>query len=399
MTAHDFVGFVGRAMIAHRLRSFLTALGVCVGIAAVILLTSLGAGLREFVVAEFTQFGTNIISIEPGRTKTRGMSVGIFGVVRPLTIEDSEVLAHLPGVIVANPGLAGNAEVGALGRTRRVTVLGEGADFPRAFQLRVAQGRWLPKEDASQARAFAVLGSKVRQELYGNTNPLGSRIDIGGNRFRVIGVMESKGQVLGFDMDDAVYIPAARALELFNREGLMSIDVVHEAGADVPRLVEDINRVLSGRHGREDFTVTPQQQMLEVLDSVLQVLTFAVGALGGISLAVGGVGILTIMTISVAERTAEIGLLRALGARRGQVLLLFLAEATLLAGVGGLFGLLFGYGVAQLLHAVFPALPVSTPWLYAVLAELIAVGVGVAAGVAPANRASRLDPVEALRAE
>jgi putative ABC transport system permease protein len=399
MTAHDFVGFVGRAMIAHRLRSFLTALGVCVGIAAVILLTSLGAGLREFVVAEFTQFGTNIISIEPGRTKTRGMSIGIFGVVRPLTIEDSEVLAHLPGVIVANPGLAGNAEVGALGRTRRVTVLGEGADFPRAFQLRVAQGRWLPKEDASQARAFAVLGSKVRQELYGNTNPLGSRIDIGGNRFRVIGVMESKGQVLGFDMDDAVYIPAARALELFNREGLMSIDVVHEAGADVPRLVEDINRVLSGRHGREDFTVTPQQQMLEVLDSVLQVLTFAVGALGGISLAVGGVGILTIMTISVAERTAEIGLLRALGARRGQVLLLFLAEATLLAGVGGLFGLLFGYGVAQLLHAVFPALPVSTPWLYAVLAELIAVGVGVAAGVAPANRASRLDPVEALRAE
>jgi putative ABC transport system permease protein len=399
MTAQDFVGFVGRAMIAHRLRSFLTALGVCVGIAAVILLTSLGAGLREFVVAEFTQFGTNIISIEPGRTKTRGMSIGMFGVVRPLTIEDSEALAQLPGVIVANPGLAGNAEVGALGRTRRVTVLGEGADFPSAFKLRVAQGRWLPKEDASQARAFAVLGSKVRQELYGNTNPLGSRIDIGGSRFRVIGVMESKGQVLGFDMDDAVYIPAARALELFNREGLMAIDVVHEASADVPRLVKDIARVLSARHGREDFTVTPQQQMLDVLDSVLQVLTFAVGALGGISLAVGGVGILTIMTISVAERTSEIGLLRALGAQRGQVLLLFLAEATLLAGVGGLFGLLLGYAVAQLLHAVFPALPVSTPWLYAVLAELIAVGVGMAAGVAPANRASRMDPVEALRAE
>ena len=126
-------------------------------------------------------------------------------------------------------------------RARRPAFPGApGADFPRAFRLRVAQGRWLPKEDASQARAFAVLGSKVRQELYGNTNPLGSRIDIGGSRFRVIGVMESKGQVLGFDMDDAVYIPAARALELFNREGLMSIDVVHEAGADVPRLVEEI---------------------------------------------------------------------------------------------------------------------------------------------------------------
>jgi putative ABC transport system permease protein len=139
--------------------------------------------------------------------------------------------------------------------------------------------------------------------------------------------------------------------------------------------------------------------MLDTLNSVLQVLTFAVGALGGISLVVGGVGILTIMTIAVAERTVEIGLLRALGAPRRQVLTLFLAEATLLAAAGGLSGLALGYALAQLLHALFPALPVSTPWLYALLAELTAVSVGLAAGVAPAGRASRLDPVEALRAE
>jgi putative ABC transport system permease protein len=179
----------------------------------------------------------------------------------------------------------------------------------------------------------------------------------------------------------------------------METHVVHEPDADVQRLVADIKRALTARHGREDFTVTPQQQMLDVLDSVLQVLTFAVGALGGISLVVGGVGVLTIMTIAVAERTAEIGLLRALGAQRRQVLVLFLAEAALLAGIGGVFGLLLGWGLGQLLHAVFPALPVSTPWAYAVLAELVALGVGVAAGVAPANRASRLDPIEALRAE
>ena len=399
MSTVDLIRFVGRAILAHRLRSFLTALGICVGIAAVILLTSLGAGLRQFVVAEFTQFGTNIININPGKTQTQGMSIGIFGTVRPLTIEDAEALMHVPGVIVTNPALAGNAEVSAMGRTRRVSVLGEGADFTRAFQIHVAQGQWLPKEEARQARAFAVLGSKVKQELYGDANPLGARIDIGGSRFRVIGVMESKGQVLGFDMDDAVYVPAARALELFNREGLMEAHVVHEPDVDVQRLVADIKRVLTARHGREDFTVTPQQQMLDVLDSVLQVLTFAVGALGGISLVVGGVGVLTIMTISVAERTAEIGLLCALGAQRRQVLWLFLAEAALLAGVGGVFGLLLGYGLGQLLHAVFPALPVSTPWIYAALAELIALAVGVAAGVAPANRASRLDPVEALRAE
>ena len=163
--------------------------------------------------------------------------------------------------------------------------------------------------------------------------------------------------------------------------------------------MESIRQLLIARHGREDFTITPQQKMLDVLYSVLQVLTFAVGALGGISLAVGGVGILTIMTIAVAERTSEIGLLRALGARRRQVLLLFLAEATLLAALGGLSGLLLGYRAAQLLHAMFPALPVSTPWAYALVAELIAVGIGIGAGVAPASRAARLDPVEALRAE
>jgi len=399
MSPADFLGFIWRSVRAHRLRSFLTALGVCVGIAAVILLTSLGAGLRQFVVAEFTQFGTNIININPGKTGTHGFSPGIFGTVRPLTIEDTEALARLPGVVVANPGVLGNAEVAAMGRTRRVSVLGEGPDFTQAFSIGVVQGRWLPKEEASQARAFAVLGAKVREELFGDANPLGQRIEIGGSRFRVIGVMEPKGQVLGFDMDDAVYIPAARALELFNREGLMEANVVHRPEADVDRLVENIKRVLIARHGREDFTITPQQKMLDVLDSVLQVLTFAVGALGGISLAVGGVGILTIMTISVAERTGEIGLLRALGARRGQVLSLFLAEAMVLAAVGGLSGLLLGYALAQLLHAVFPALPVSTPWLYALLAELTAVAVGLAAGVAPANRASRLDPVEALRAE
>jgi putative ABC transport system permease protein len=355
--------------------------------------------LQEFVIGEFTQFGTNIININPGKTTTQGVSVGVFGTVRPLSLEDTEALSHLPNVVVTNPGVAGNAEVGTGGRTRRVMVLGEGPDFTRAFKMRVALGQWLPKEDARQARAFVVLGSKVKQELFGETTPLGARIEIGGSRFRVIGVMESKGQVLGFDMDDAVYIPAARALELFNREGLMEVHVVHEPDADVDRVVEGIRRMLIARHGREDFSITPQQKMLDVLNSVLQVLTFAVGALGGISLAVGGVGILTIMTIAVAERTAEIGLLRALGARRRQVLLLFLAEATLLAAVGGLSGLLLGYALAQLLHAVFPALPVSTPWLYALLAELIAMAVGLAAGVAPASRAARLDPVEALRAE
>jgi putative ABC transport system permease protein len=395
----DWLRLTLGSLRAHRMRSALTAIGIGVGIAAVILLTSIGEGIHQFVLAEFSQFGTNVISVSPGKVQTRGASVGVFGSDRPLTIEDAEAIKRVPNVIYSDPALQGNAEVNYQGRTRRVVIYGVGPDFPNALNIRVAAGRFLPHDDLTNARAFVALGSKVRTELYGNETPLGSRIEIGGNRFRVIGVMETKGQVLGVDLDDSVYIPAARALELFNREGLMEIHVVHAAGADVARVVAGIRDVLLARHGREDFTITPQQQMLDVLSSVLNVLTFAVGALGGISLLVGGVGILTIMTISVTERTGEIGLLRALGARRGQVLALFLGEAMLLSALGGLLGLAAGIGIARLLNWTFEALPVHTPWTFVVLAEAIAIGVGLVAGVAPASRAARLDPVEALRAE
>ncbi len=384
---------------SHRLRSGLTALGIAVGIAAVILLTSIGEGIHQFVLAEFTQFGTNVISVSPGKTTTRGASVGIFGSDRPLTLEDAVALRRVPQVIYSDPALQGNAEVSANGRNRRVIVYGVGPDFPSALNIRVAAGRFLPHDDLNNARAFVALGSKVKQELFGDSSPLGSRIEVAGRRYRVTGVMGSKGQVLGVDLDDSVYIPAGRALELFNREGLMEIHVVHSPGAEVSRVVDGIRKVLLARHGKEDFTITPQQQMLDVLSSVLGILTFAVGALGGISLLVGGVGILTIMTISVTERTSEIGLLRALGARRSQVLSLFLGEAVLLSGLGGLLGLALGIGVAQSLRFGFEALPVRTPWSFVLLAEAVALTIGLAAGVAPASRAARLDPVEALRAE
>jgi putative ABC transport system permease protein len=387
------------SLAAHSLRSVLSALGIAVGIAAVILLTSIGEGINRFVIAEFSQFGTNIITVHPGKTKTRGASVGIFASDRPLTIEDSVALKRTGSVLYSVPAVQGTAEVNAAGRSRRVTVYGVGADFPAAFNIKVASGSFLPDDDPEQARAFVTLGSKVRDEIFGSSNPLGSRIEIGGSRYRVIGIMQSKGQVLGVDLDDAVYIPAGRALELFNREGLMEINVVYAPEADVDSVVDGIHKAMLSRHGREDFTITPQQEMMDVLASVLDVLTFAVGALGGISLLVGGVGILTIMTISVTERTNEIGLLRALGAKRRQIMSLFLGEAILLSTIGGLLGLSLGIGIAQLLTLLAPALPVNTPWLFVVLAEAVALTIGLAAGVFPATRAARLDPVEALRTE
>ncbi len=387
------------SVTAHSLRSGLSALGIGVGIAAVILLTSIGEGIHRFVIDEFSQFGTNIITVHPGKSNTTGGSVGMFASDRPLTLQDSVALRRVPSVLYSVPSVQGTAEVNNAGRSRRVTVNGVGPDFPAAFSIGVAGGRFLPHDDPENARAFVVLGSKVRDELFSNASPLGSRVEIGGSRFRVVGIMQSKGQVLGVDLDDAVYIPAGRALELFNREGLMEIHVVHSPDAASDSVVKGIRKALMARHGREDFTITPQQQMMDVLSSVLDVLTFAVGALGGISLLVGGVGILTIMTISVTERTSEIGLLRALGARRGQILSLFLGEAILLSSLGGILGLCLGIGIAQLLKLGLPALPVNTPWMFVGMAEAVAVVIGLAAGVVPASRAARLDPVEALRAE
>ena len=399
MLLRDFFHLTSSSLSSHRLRSFLTMLGIAVGIAAVILLTSIGEGVHKFVLAEFTQFGTNLIAINPGRTTTHGTSMGVFGTERPLTIEDAEALKRLPYVMAVVPVVQGNAEVEAANRRRRTTIYGAGSQWPEAFQMNVKSGRFLPDDNPTAPRAFAVLGSKTREELFGNRNPLGQRIGIGGNRYRIIGVMESKGTILGFDVDDTVYIPTARGMELFNRNSLIEIDVLYQEDTQVDKVVKNIKRSLIARHGREDFTITTQQQMLEVLGSVLNVLTFAVAAIGGISLLVGAIGIVTIMTIAVNERTNEIGLLRALGARQGQVLSLFLGEAIVLAALGGISGLALGIGLAHLLHFAFPPLPVHTPWIFVVLAEIIAVVIGLAAGVLPANRAAHLDPIEALRTE
>jgi putative ABC transport system permease protein len=387
------------AIFSQRMRSFLTILGIAVGIASVVLLTSIGEGIHRFVLSEFTQFGTNLIAVSPGKTTTAGMSGAIISNVRPLSIDDALALERNPRILGMVPFVQGNAPVKFGKRSRRTYVFGVGSQVPVVWQMKVAVGRFLPDDDPRTARAFAVLGKKVKDELFGSASPLGRRIRIGGERFRVIGIMESKGQMLGFDLDDAVYIPTARALAMFDRESLMEIDLIYAGSSNLDDIVKSVKTLLIDRHGSEDFTITTQEQMLDVLGSVLDILTLAVGALGGISLLVGGVGILTIMTISVNERRAEIGLFRAIGANRGQIITLFIGEAVVLASIGGLAGLMIGAGGAWLLGATVPALPTHTPWLYAFLAEILAVVIGLLAGVLPALKAVNLDPIEALRAE
>ncbi|WP_306606200.1 ABC transporter permease [Azonexus sp.] len=399
MLLTDALQLASRAVTAQRLRSFLTLLGIAVGIASVILLTSIGEGIHRYVLGEFTQFGTNVVSVAPGKTKTGGAPSGLPSSARPLTLEDATSLKHLPGIVAVTPNVRGNAEVHGNGRTRRTLISGVNADSAVVFKLTAKSGQYLPDDDGANARAFVVLGAKLKDELFGVDNALGQRVRIGGLQFRVIGIMAAKGQFLGIDLDDAAFIPAGRAQELFNREGVDEINIAAAAGIPSSKVAENIRRHLIERHGREDFTIVTQEEMLKTLSNILNVLTMAVGALGGISLLVGGVGIVTIMTIAVSERTSEIGLLVALGARRRTILGLFLGEAIALSALGGLLGLLLGIGLAQLIHLLVPALPVHTPISFVLLAEALAISIGLAAGVLPARRAAQLDPVEALRSE
>lgn len=400
MRIADTLTMAWRSITSQRARSLLTLLGIAIGIAAVILLTSIGEGLHRFLLAEFSQIGTNVVTLSPGKVSTGGTNPGFPSSVRPLSLEDADVLRQrIPHLVGVTPGVTGNAEMGANGRVRRAMVYGTGAALLPAFHLSVSAGQFLPDEDTAHARNFAVLGASLKRELFGAESPLGARIRIGAQQFRVIGVLAPRGQFLGIDLDDVAYVPVARAMDLFNRPGLMELHLTYTDATSSAAVVAQARTLMKARHGREDFTIVTQADMLGALSNILNVVTAAVGALGGISLLVGGVGIVTVMTIAVTERTAEIGLLISLGARRRTVLALFLGEAVVLSAVGGALGLVIGIGIAQGAHLLLPALPVSTPLPFVLLAEGLAMAVGLLAGVVPARRAARLDPVEALRSE
>jgi putative ABC transport system permease protein len=398
MNTLDVLQWITRAVVGNPLRSALTGLGIAIGIAAVGLLTSVGEGLRVYMQDSFSQFGTRIIAISPGKTMTQGMT-GMLRSVRPLSIDDASHLESLPYVEYVVPILYGTGHVEAGGLARDSEVFGVGHQAAAAWHMAVARGQFLPPDDPRSPRAYAVLGSRLQQELFADRNPLGALIRVSGTRFRVIGVMESKGQFLGFDLDDVVYIPVGRALQLFNRDGLMEVDVVFNERTTSAEMARRVSERLRRLHGREDFTLFTQEDMLNSLDDILGMLTLAIAALGGISLFVGGVGVLTIMTTALKERTPEIGLLSALGCTRRRTLLLFLGEAVLLAAAGGLLGLALVVAMVVGLRLSVPELPLVLQPLYLAAAWLLSLLVGLLAGIAPALQAYRLNPIEALRDE
>ena len=392
--------FAASGLSGHRLRSALSVLGIAIGIGSVIILTSIGEGTRRYIVEQSTQFGTNIVSINPGKAETVGIPGVLGGTTHKLTLDDAEAVARLSSVERVMPLTMGQArvEAGELGRS--VFIYGVTADVPSMWKFHVRPGSFWPSGDVRRARSMAVLGPELKRELFGSDNALGRFVRIGGARFRVVGVMEPKGQFLGFDIDDAAYIPVSSAMRIFNLDELNELQFVYRPFVAVDTAVEQVTRVLIDRHGgNEDFTVTTQEAMLEVMGDVMNIITMAVGAIAGISLLVGAIGILTMMWIAVGERTAEIGLIRAVGASRRQVQTVFLAEAAALATAGGAMGLLGGLGLAALIRAAVPGLPVHTPPVFVAVALGVSFATGLLSGVAPALKASGLDPIEALRAE
>jgi putative ABC transport system permease protein len=396
----DLLRFTGSAAWNERLRSLLTILGVAIGIASVILLTSIGEGTRRFVLGEFSQFGSNLLAVNPGKVKTMGIPGMLGGTTHPLTLEDMEALRRIPEVRKVVPLVPGTATVEYGQRGRAVNVYGVNSELPDVWKFGVRSGRFLPETDVHQASTLAVLGPKLKREIFGERNPLGEHVRVGGRRFQVIGVMEPKGQFLGIDLDDCVYIPVSTAMNLFNATEIFEIDILFSNAASSEMVAAKVKRVLRERHrGADDVTITTQTEMLAVLDDVLDIVTIAVGAIGAVSLLVGAIGILTIMWISVNERIAEIGLCRSLGATSGQILMIFLGEAAVLAGCGGLAGIAAGFGIGRATRLFVPGLPFHTPLEFVVAALVLSVAVGLTSGALPARRAARLDPVVALRAE
>ncbi len=389
-----------KAVLSHRLRSALSMLGIAIGIASVILLTSIGEGTRRYMVGQFTQFGTNLVAINPGKAQTMGIPGVLGGTTHKLTIDDAEALARLPGVEDVVPVTFGTARVEARGRGRSVFIYGVTPSVPQIWQWGVRVGSFWPPGDPRRGSPHAVLGPKLKHELFGNDNALGKFVRIGGRRFRVTGIMEPKGMLLGFDLDDSAYVPVATAMKLFNLDELNEIDLTFTHAGLMDEVVEGVRRLLTERHGgHEDFSITTQAAMLEVFGNVMDIITMAVGAIAGVSLLVGSIGILTMMWIAVGERTHEIGLIRSLGATQEQVRSVFLTEAAVLSTLGGLAGVGTGLLLCALLRAAVPGLPVHTPVRFLLAAVGVSLVVGLASGVLPARRAAALDPIEALRAE
>lgn len=396
MSSLELLRFSAGGLRGHRLRTALSLLGVAIGVASVIMLTSLGEGARLFVVGEFASLGSNLIIVIPGKTETKGAAPFISQAPHDLTVEDAEaLLRRVPQLRRVAPLSMGTAPVGWEDHKRDVTILGTTNEMRVIRRLKTRIGRFLPADVADAP--VCVIGATVQRELFGNQNPLGQLLRVGDRRFRIIGVMASRGTSIGMNMDDVTVIPVDAARRLFNRASLFRILCEVNSHEEIPRARKAIIDVLRERHGdEEDVTVMTQDAVLATFDQILRALTAALAGIAAISLTVAGIGIMNVMLVSVSERRPEIGLLQALGVTRLQIVGVFLLEAAMISTSGGVLGLAAGMAGGRALEHFVPDFPIHPPLWAAVSAVVLSAAVGMVFGGWPARNAARLDPVEAL---
>ncbi|HEY4715839.1 MAG TPA: ABC transporter permease [bacterium] len=390
------------SIAGNKLRSALTMLGVLIGVSSVILLVSITTGFKEFLISQFSGMGTNLLIVNPGRTETRRHGGPGLAGVRDLTIDDVNALKKRATAIEGTtPLIVGTAEVKYLSRARKVAVLGVDEEFTNVINMQVFTGRFFSKEDASSARRVCTIGQTVKDELFGNENPLGKFIKIGTSRYRIIGLMEKKGTILGTeDLDDLVIIPVISAQRLFNTEALFGIRSKARSRFVIEEAKRQITEIIKKKHGnKEDFTVITQQAMLSTLDSILKGLSTTLAGIAAISLLVGGIGIMNIMLVSVRERTKEIGIRKAVGAKKRDILYQFLVESIILSLLGGITGIMLAFVGTVITSMLVPQIPPLLSLWSVLLATVFSILVGVFFGVYPAYKAAQLHPIEALRYE
>lgn len=389
-------------LFANKFRTLLTMLGMIIGVSAVVLLVSLGNGAKKYVLNEFEGLGTNLIIVQPGKSdKKTHFGPPIGAAQRKMTIEDVVAIEKKSFNIEAVTGLVmGTTTARFEDNTNNVNVFGTNDNFIKILNLSISEGNFFSREEDDFGRRVIVLGNTIAKNLFGTLSPLGKQVKLNQSEFRVVGIMKSTGDKLGLNLDDFVFIPTRAAQRLFNDDKLFGIRAKARSRASLEDAVREITEILKERRdGEEDFTVITQVAMMESMGTILNMLTYVLACIACISMVVGGIGIMNIMLVSVAERTSEIGVRRAVGARRIDILKQFLAEAMMLSFTAGLIGVLLAITITTVAFWFIPSFDLRAPWWIIPPAFLLSVFVGILFGVWPARKASMIETLEALRYE
>ena len=400
MRLYDLIFLAFSTLVRYPLRTLMLLIATSIGVMAVILLTAVGEGARDYITGEFRDMGTNLLIVIPGKNETSGggSPVDLAGVApRDLTVEDAISLRQIEAIKNIAPIVIGETPAQFNGLERSVPIIGTTPSFLAVRKWEMATGNFLPGVTLDRSPPVCVIGKEVESELFGKNKAIGQWLRVGDRRCRVTGIIGTEGRAVGIDAQKVVVMPVSLATALFNRPSLFRIAIEARNTWEMEQIKKDIIRIIKKRHqGKEDITVIRQDSVMKSFDNIFNVLTMALGSIASISLFVAGILIMNVMLVAVSQRQAEIGLLKAIGAKNNQINHLFITEAIILSGSGALLGLVLGHTVTQILKVAFPTFNFLPPLWASFVSLLVALIAGVVFGLLPARRAAKLDPVIAL---